>query len=222
MKKLFIFISGVLVGAIIFGYTASFAKTGIQSVSAEYQNIKLVVEGKVVKTEMEPFLLNGRVYVPLRTVAEALGKKVGWENSTVLVGTGDQSLVLTDLIPANERGVKCSSGAAIAVNKTLYQKGFYVTGTDSKSGEVNFFLDQRGIKGISGKIGLDDTTADSVGPVDFKIYLDNEMVWEGTLKKGDPLIPVVFATAENSRVLSIKFNNSAGARIDFVDFVAAY
>lgn len=221
MKKALIFVSGILVGAILFGYTASYAKTGLHSISADYQNIKLVVEGKLISAENEPFTLNGRVYVPLRTVAEALGKEVGWENSTVLVGTGDQSLLLKDLIIPIERGVACSKGSAIIVNGVSYTKGFYVNGKDSKSGTLSFSLDQRGIKGISGKIGLDDNSPVDQ-PVDVLIQLDDKKVWEGTLKKGDPPLPVDIATSADSRLLKIDFNNSARAKIDFVDFIAQF
>lgn len=220
MKKLFIFVSGILMGAIIFGYTVSYAKTGIHSVSAEYQNIKLVVEGKLVNAENEPFIIDGRVYVPLRTVAEALGKKVGWENSTVLVGTGDQSLLLDDLILPIERGVVCSKGSVINVNGVSYTKGFYVN-SDSKSGTMSFSLDQRGVKGISGKIGLDDNSGTDQ-PVDVIMYLDDKKVWEGSLKKGDPPLPVDIVTTASSRILKIDFNNSAKAKVDFIDFIALF
>ena len=52
-------------------------------VSDASDNISIVIDGKLINTEVwevKPFIQNNRVMVPLRTVAEALGAFVGWNN----------------------------------------------------------------------------------------------------------------------------------------------
>lgn len=50
--------------------------------------ISLVVSGKEIKTDIPPRLINGRVMVPIRFVAEALGTEVKWDEkkNAVLIG----------------------------------------------------------------------------------------------------------------------------------------
>jgi len=68
MKKKWLLIAGavVLLSALT---TAAFAD----------KPIKLVVNGRTVETDVAPQLINNRVMVPVRLVAEAFGAKVRWE-----------------------------------------------------------------------------------------------------------------------------------------------
>jgi len=43
------------------------------------ETVKIFVNGKEIKNDVEPQLVNGRVMVPLRWVAEAMGAKVNWD-----------------------------------------------------------------------------------------------------------------------------------------------
>lgn len=56
------------------------------------QQIKLIVDGKEIQTDAAPKLINGRVFVPLRSVAEALDAKVEWNEL-------DQSVTLSRKMP---------------------------------------------------------------------------------------------------------------------------
>lgn len=222
MKKLFVFLTGVLAGALIFGAAVSFAATGNKSILAEYSNIKMVVEGKLVQSELEPFLYDGRVYVPLRFAAEAMGKEVGWENNTVMIGSNKQSLLLTDLIAPSESGLECSQGSVMNVSGTPYERGFYITGKDGESGTLSFFVQDKGIKEVSGMLGVDDSNSDSDKVVDATILMGATKVWEGELKKGDQPIPVSFAVDDNINNIYLKFDNVTRTKIDCIDFRARY
>lgn len=221
MNRILVFLCGLLVGAILFGSAVSFAFTGSSDVTAEYSDIKIVVDGTLVKTNLEPFILNDRVYVPLRVVAEAMGKEVGWENNTVLIGTQKQSLVLTDLMMPTETSVKCSYGSALKVNGVSYSRGFYVQGKDSPTGSLNFYVRGKGIKEINGSIGLDDSNPDSQA-VELAVFKDSTKVWEGIIKKGDNPVPINFQIEDNINTVYFKFNKVAKAKIDFIDFAARY
>lgn len=61
-------ITGLLAGLLL--ATATFALAG--------QNIKLIVNGREIQCDVPPQLINGRVLVPARPLAEALGAKVEW------------------------------------------------------------------------------------------------------------------------------------------------
>ncbi|MGB9886764.1 MAG: copper amine oxidase N-terminal domain-containing protein [Moorellales bacterium] len=53
------------------------------------QPIKLVVNGREVACDPPPQVIGGRVFVPIRFVAEALGAKVEWQDQTVFILTPD-------------------------------------------------------------------------------------------------------------------------------------
>lgn len=72
----------ILVLAVAAGVSAT---TGTKSISAIFRNIQIIANSKVVPTEAEPFIVNGRTYVPLRAISEALGAWVDWNPATNLV-----------------------------------------------------------------------------------------------------------------------------------------
>ncbi|MDF2612944.1 MAG: copper amine oxidase N-terminal protein [Clostridia bacterium] len=65
---------------------ASLTKT----LKAVYNNIAVSYNGQTKVLSSEPFLINGSVYVPLRTVGEIMGTSVSWANNTVYI-TGQSS-----------------------------------------------------------------------------------------------------------------------------------
>ena len=55
--------------------------------------MKLVVNGQLLQTTEEPFIINGRTYVPLRVISDALGAWVDWDeaNSSITIKTASPS-----------------------------------------------------------------------------------------------------------------------------------
>ncbi len=51
-----------------------------KQIEVTFRNIEIEIDRKEVKCESEPFILNNRVYVPLRAVIEGMGGVVKWEN----------------------------------------------------------------------------------------------------------------------------------------------
>lgn len=84
-------IIGILIGALLFGAIPVMATTGIKELKAFYNNIKISVNGKEIKTDIEPFIVDGRTYVPVRVVSEALGVDVNWNDKTNTVEIGKVS-----------------------------------------------------------------------------------------------------------------------------------
>lgn len=77
MKK---FGQGLIVGFLL----ATLLISGIAWAS---NPIKLIVNGQEIKTDVAPQMINSRVFVPIRFVAEALGAQVEWdpENWAVII-----------------------------------------------------------------------------------------------------------------------------------------
>ena len=67
-----------------------------KNISAVYNNIKIVIDGKPVTlkdvsgNKIEPFIYNGTTYLPVRGVSEALGERVQWDGNTQTVYVGDR------------------------------------------------------------------------------------------------------------------------------------
>lgn len=225
MKKFIIFCSGFLLGALFFGATVSDATTGQKNVIAKYANIKVVVDGKRVATTDEPFTMGGKTYVPLRLIGEALGKNVGWENNTVLVGTEKQSLLLIDLIKPTETGVKTSSGigTGITVAGKSYSRGFYVEGQKNRqNGSLKFFVQGTGMKKVTGSLALDDANEENMDPVSVEILQDSEVIWKGTLKRGSQPIQINIPITAATNNLYFNFDNMNNSKIDFINFLGQY
>lgn len=85
-KRIKSFVAGALVGVTVAGTVGVFAYTDY--IEAVYNNIKIVVDGKEIHPDSQPFISNGTTYLPVRAVSEALGKEVYWDgpNYTVYIG----------------------------------------------------------------------------------------------------------------------------------------
>lgn len=62
---------------------------GSMVVYASGSIIKIMVDGKEIKSDVHPQIIHGRTFVPIRTVAEALNASVDWDekNNTVVIAT---------------------------------------------------------------------------------------------------------------------------------------
>jgi hypothetical protein len=83
------FTVGFIVAALLFGAaSAAFASVGAYPLMASFADIRIFVDGKQVDprdangTSVEPFIINGTTYLPVRAVAEALGMEVSWDNAS--------------------------------------------------------------------------------------------------------------------------------------------
>ncbi len=95
-KRLQGMIAGLLIGAILTGGVV-FAKQISETAELFYNNIKISLNGQEITPKdangnyVEPFIINGTTYLPVRAVANALGINVNWEESTNTVLLSNQS-----------------------------------------------------------------------------------------------------------------------------------
>ncbi len=88
------FVAGIALTTVLMG-TSVFAQTYIKQLNAVYDDIKIVIDGIRVTPKdgngkkVEPFRVEGTTYLPVRAVAEALGKPVKWDSrrNEVVIGT---------------------------------------------------------------------------------------------------------------------------------------
>ncbi len=97
-KRLQGLIAGVLIGALLASGTV-FARQVSEMAEIFYNNIKIYIDGgEVVPKDVngnvvEPFIMNGTTYLPVRAISNAFGKDVEWEGATqsVYIGKKDQT-----------------------------------------------------------------------------------------------------------------------------------
>jgi len=84
-------IQGIIIGfmaAILFSGITVWAATGTKTVEITYNDIKINLDGKEITPKdangnvVEPFIMDGSTYLPVRAVAEALGNDVNWDGDT--------------------------------------------------------------------------------------------------------------------------------------------
>ena len=84
---------GATVAALVMGAApAAYAKVANMDIPVMFNNIKIVVDGKELKTDKEPFIYEGTTYLPVRAVGEAAAKNVTWDaaSKTVILGETEQ------------------------------------------------------------------------------------------------------------------------------------
>lgn len=84
---------GATVAALVMGAApAAYAKVANMDIPVMFNNIKIVVDGKELKTDKEPFIYEGTTYLPVRAVGEAVGKNVTLDaaSKTVILGETEQ------------------------------------------------------------------------------------------------------------------------------------
>ena len=93
MKKYLIFLLVCILGYMS-AFAIGYAEWGNKKIEVEYRDISIIVNGKKIQTDVEPFIYNGRTFVPVRWVAEALDKEVGWNGDTWTVSVSYTHLTL--------------------------------------------------------------------------------------------------------------------------------
>lgn len=144
------------------------------NITVTYDNIKVVVDGREVQfgkdtkgKQIEPFIYNGTTYLPLRAVAEALGKQVQWDKNTNTAFLGDGkvntgevntplveimkpfSMERTEVIATDEYNKKFSLGG-IEYDNGLIFTTYYTP----HKGHANFNLEGK-YTNLTGLLGAD-------------------------------------------------------------------
>ena len=139
-----------MVVLLVLGSTAVlFARDGSATIEVVYRNIQLMVNGvKVpVAAENEPFIYQGRTYVPLRLVSEALGYNVDWDGATSTVIIGDSTGPAPAPAPVGQNLIDVLPPYTVSIRG--YAISYPTTGVDGINMGGNFYKNSLYIRGYS-------------------------------------------------------------------------
>jgi len=91
-------IIGVILTLVLIAAVPASARVAQETITVNFNNIRIVVDGRQVQTQYEPFIFQSRTYLPVRDVANAMGFDVAWEGSTNTVYLTSQAG--TNVVPA--------------------------------------------------------------------------------------------------------------------------
>lgn len=125
-------ILGAMVATLIVGAApTAFAKVSEMNIPVNFNNIKVVINGKELKTDKEPFTYEGTTYLPVRAVAEVVGKDVNWDSKTQTVTLNDRNQSNQEDTSATNNSVDKSysrtTPAPVGVEQTYTSNSKYST-----------------------------------------------------------------------------------------------
>ncbi|MGE7273342.1 stalk domain-containing protein [Brevibacillus panacihumi] len=81
--------AGLLLATTLIPSGAS-AEVATKNLQAKYNNIKVLNNGYQISTPIEPFIVNGTTYIPLRMMADVFKKDVTWDGKTYTINVIDK------------------------------------------------------------------------------------------------------------------------------------
>lgn len=153
-----------------------------------YKNIVVYADGKLVDTTgAEPFIYNGTTYLPVRAVADAIGKEVNWvgETNTVYLGAMPSNFVetdtkLEDMYSYNSTFSKIEhiqKGADNLSNKYTSGAVFYCTNAKTQDeNSVEYSLNGK-YKSIKGTVCVPYVDRKNTNEKVVKIYGDDKLLF---------------------------------------------
>ncbi|RAT96859.1 stalk domain-containing protein [Brevibacillus sp. Leaf182] len=119
-KKQYLAIASALILTTTLIPTSSQAATGTKNLQAKYNNIKVIYNGAAVPTTIEPFIVNGTTYIPLRMMADVFSKDVAWDGTkyTITVKDKPNSQHASELA-ARDAQIRTLQGTIDSLNKQI-------------------------------------------------------------------------------------------------------
>lgn len=198
MKKMGYLTIGVVVGTLIGSSLVGFAQ----------DQIKLIVNGKEIQSDVPPQVINGRTMVPYRVLAEALGAKVQWasNNNTVVVNsdnsatlptnkkqstylsnlkpyhTGSSTSMMSNNDPNTRIGTQGSPGK-MTIGGISFDEGIAID-SSYYDGDADYNLSGK-YKTLSFKLGTDDCDDTNVGSALFTVLGNDKVIFTRVVKSAN-------------------------------------
>ncbi|MED4782177.1 stalk domain-containing protein [Brevibacillus choshinensis] len=90
-KKQYLAVASAVVLTVGLFPASSDAQVAKKNLSATYNNIKVLYNGNQVSTTIEPFIVNGTTYIPLRMMAGVFNKDINWDGTNYTINVKDQA-----------------------------------------------------------------------------------------------------------------------------------
>lgn len=117
----------------------TFAKNEAFTATLTYKNISVILDGEKLNlkdatgAQIEPFIINGTTYLPVRAISDALGLNVGWDGntSTVILTSKYNQEFNTSSILTQASVVRIIDGDTIVVNIDGVEETVRLIGVDT-------------------------------------------------------------------------------------------
>ena len=173
------YVAGI-VTAILLCSTVTFAQSIEKVVTAVYNNIKIVIDGTEIEPKdangnvVEPFIIDGTTYLPVRAVAKAVGLDVGWDGATSTVMLSGKTMEKTEPGQATGYNGKVAAEGIEIVKEYQWETDY--------SGYVAIVIKNTGLDTVQPRVQVSfkDSTGKVVGAKDDSEYgfgFGDEMVF---------------------------------------------
>lgn len=115
-KKILYLLIGILIGLLsssLFAYAS--------------EQIKLIVNGKEIQSDVPPIIINGRTLCPIRPICEALGATVNWDQNTnsVIITTNNSNNTVSNIPINNVNSINDDQANNSTQNVQIYKSILY-------------------------------------------------------------------------------------------------
>ena len=202
-EKLKGIVIGIAIGTIIATTSAFAANRTVQKVLS-YNDIKISLNGqRIVPTDangndVEPFIIDGTTYLPVRAVANAIGLNVDWDGNTntVLLSKDSTLTQSTGTVVYDKGGIKITyrgikdSGYSKAVQFLIENNSNTGITVQVRDESINGFMvdgimssDVQAGKKANGELTyynstLEDNDISNIEEIEFSFYIFNEQTWD--------------------------------------------
>lgn len=197
MKKVKYILIGALIGTIL---ASSVAFAGGQFIEVFYVINDIVINKVSNMPEERPFVYDGRTYVPLRYVAEALGEEVGWDGSTgtvyigemeeetaVYIGNGIDYMNYQEGYSSHKFNIEYDGTYADNIGNTYNScVEMNVSGYGSESDAWNYlvFPTNGQFDSFKATLALTDDKKNTTSSITFEVYADDVLIYTKNLVAG--------------------------------------
>lgn len=180
---------GVVMGLVLLISTTAFATVGSRTAELFYNNIKVMLNGKEITptdangNAVEPFIIDGTTYLPVRGVASALGMNVGWDATTNTVKLDNPGVFPGAVHVYEDKNVVIDFAGCRAPGEDDWMDYYYADFNITNKTDVTLTFQPEAISfnGISYQVeGSEEVAPQSTGKISF--YSDDELPTSGISK----------------------------------------
>lgn len=166
----------------VIGTGALAAKSGTETKQATYRNIQVTYNGAAQSLSLEPFLIDGSVYVPLRAFGDIVGVNATWapaSNTVILTGDSSSSTSAAEIAQLTYQNTLLQRQLEEANAKlSKYESGSSNSGSDTTTGtnitaaqlkDTEDYLNSNFSDYLSSKIDFDFDLSQTASRLDLTI-----------------------------------------------------
>lgn len=180
---------GIVLVVMVLLSTTVFATVGSRTVELVYNNIKVMLNGKEITptdangNAVEPFIIDGTTYLPVRGVASALGMNVAWDGATNTVKLDNPGVFQGGVQVYDDKNVTIEFAGCRAPEDDAWLKYYYADFNVTNKTDVTLTFQPNAISfnGISYQVsGSEEVAPQSTGKISF--YTDDVIPTSGISK----------------------------------------